>query len=121
MEVQSKDADCKTESEPGAKQPLASSSTLPSQGMHRTNTITQLFTMCCFTVTQNSLQMVAEGGGQQFKISVSPLSKTLQGSTMAAVLVLNSAGQHQLCALPNSVVSSGGGGADHKVSSNLSY
>ena len=58
--------------------------------------------------------MVAEGGGQQFKISVSPLSKTLQGSAMAAVLVLNSAGQHQLVAVP-SMVGGGGGVQDHKV------
>ena len=68
---------------------------------------------CFCTVIQNSLQMVAEGGGQQFKISVSPLSKTPQGSTMAAVLVLNSAGQHQLVALPT--VGGGGGIGDHKV------
>lgn len=69
--------------------------------------------MCVCTATQNSLQMVAEGGGQQFKISVSPLSKTMQGSTMAAVLVLNSAGQHQLVAVPS--VRGLGGIGDHKV------
>lgn len=67
------------------------------------------------SVTENSLQMVAEGGGQQFKISVAPLSKTLQGPTMAALVLLNSAGQ-QLCTLQGPSVLQGSGvgvGSDH--------